>query len=52
VGSVNHVVSELFKVNARVNLTHIPYKGMSNASVALRVLELATGLRTLVQSSL
>ncbi len=36
VGSVNHVVSELFKVNARVNLTHIPYKGMSDASVALQ----------------
>ncbi|HEX9571743.1 MAG TPA: tripartite tricarboxylate transporter substrate-binding protein [Burkholderiales bacterium] len=36
IGSVNHVVSELFKVNARVNLTHIPYKGMSDASVALQ----------------
>lgn len=35
-GSVNHVVSELFKVNARVDLTHIPYKGMSDASVALQ----------------
>src|SRR5713101_3057294 len=34
IGSVNHVVSELFKVNARVDLTHIPYKGMSDASVA------------------
>ncbi len=36
IGSVNHVVSELFKVNARVNLTHVPYKGMSDASVALQ----------------
>ncbi len=36
IGSVNQVVSELFKVNARVNLTHIPYKGMSDASVALQ----------------
>ena len=36
IGGVNHVVSELFKVNARVNLTHIPYKGMSDASVALQ----------------
>ncbi len=36
IGSVNHVVSELFKVNARVDLTHIPYKGMSDASVALQ----------------
>ena len=36
IGSVNHVVSELFKANARVDLTHIPYKGMSDASVALQ----------------
>jgi tripartite-type tricarboxylate transporter receptor subunit TctC len=36
VGSVIHVVSELFNANARVNLTHIPYKGMSDASVALQ----------------
>ncbi len=36
VGSVNHIVSELFRVNARVDLTHIPYKGMSDASVALQ----------------
>src|SRR6266849_6124528 len=36
IGSVNHVVSEHFKVNARVDLTHIPYKGMSDASVALQ----------------
>ncbi|HMH17463.1 MAG TPA: tripartite tricarboxylate transporter substrate binding protein [Burkholderiales bacterium] len=36
IGSVNHVVSELFKLNARVDLTHIPYKGMSDASVALQ----------------
>jgi tripartite-type tricarboxylate transporter receptor subunit TctC len=36
IGSVNHVVSELFKHAARVDLTHIPYKGMSDASVALQ----------------
>src|SRR6266699_269935 len=36
VGSVIHVVSELFNANARVNLTHVPYKGMSDASVALQ----------------
>jgi tripartite-type tricarboxylate transporter receptor subunit TctC len=36
IGSVNHVVSELFKHDARVDLTHIPYKGMSDASVALQ----------------
>lgn len=36
IGSVTHVVTELFKHDARVNLTHIPYKGMSDASVALQ----------------
>src|SRR5256886_15819309 len=36
VGSVIHVVSELFNATARVNLTHIPYKAMSDASVALQ----------------
>ena len=36
VGSVIQVVSELFKHEAKINLTHIPYKGMSDASVALQ----------------
>ena len=36
IGGVNHVVSELFKVSARVDIAHIPYKGMSDASVALQ----------------
>jgi len=36
VGGVNHVVSELFLHDAHVSLTHIPYKGMSDASVALQ----------------
>ncbi len=36
IGSVTHVVAELFKHDARVDLTHIPYKGMSDASVALQ----------------
>src|SRR5579871_1110360 len=35
VGGVNHIVTELFKVDAHVALTHIPFKGMSEASVAL-----------------
>jgi len=35
VGSVNHIVTELFLHDARVDLTHIPYKGMSEASAAL-----------------
>ena len=35
VGSVNHIVTERFRSDARVDITHIPYKGMSEASVAL-----------------
>jgi len=35
VGGVNHVVTALFLHDAGINLTHIPYKGMSDASVAL-----------------
>jgi tripartite-type tricarboxylate transporter receptor subunit TctC len=33
VGSPNHLVMELFKTMARVNLTHIPYKGGSGQMV-------------------
>jgi tripartite-type tricarboxylate transporter receptor subunit TctC len=36
IGSVNHIVTELFKHDARVDITHIPYKGMSDASAALQ----------------
>lgn len=34
-GSVNHVVTELFKRAARVELTHVPYKGMGDAMTGL-----------------
>jgi tripartite-type tricarboxylate transporter receptor subunit TctC len=36
VGSVNHIVTALFLHDAGINVTHIPYKGMSDASVALQ----------------
>jgi len=36
IGGVNHVVSELFLHDAGVSLTHIPYKGMGDAVVALQ----------------
>jgi tripartite-type tricarboxylate transporter receptor subunit TctC len=36
VGGVNHIVTALFLHAAGINLTHIPYKGMSDASVALQ----------------
>lgn len=35
VGSVNHIVTERFRSSAKIDITHIPYKGMSEASVAL-----------------
>jgi tripartite-type tricarboxylate transporter receptor subunit TctC len=36
VGSVNHIVTALFLHDAGIAVTHIPYKGMSDASVALQ----------------
>jgi tripartite-type tricarboxylate transporter receptor subunit TctC len=36
VGGVNHVVTALFLHEAHIDVTHIPYKGMSDASVALQ----------------
>ncbi len=36
VGGVNHVVTALFLHDAKINVTHIPFKGMSDASVALQ----------------
>jgi tripartite-type tricarboxylate transporter receptor subunit TctC len=31
VGSVNHVVTEMFNREARIDLTHVPFKGMGDA---------------------
>lgn len=36
VGSVNHVVTELFRLQAHVDITHIPFKGMGEAAIALQ----------------
>lgn len=36
VGSVTHVVAALFLRNARIEVAHIPYKGMSDVSAALQ----------------
>ena len=36
VGSVNHIVTERFRFDAKVSLTHIPFRGMSEASLALQ----------------
>lgn len=35
IGSANHVVTEMFKREARVNLTHVPYKGMGDALIGV-----------------
>ncbi len=35
IGSVQHFVAELFKLNAGIDLTHIPYKGQAPALTAL-----------------
>ncbi len=34
-GSASHLAGELFKVTARVNVTHVPYKGSSTALIDL-----------------
>jgi len=36
VGSVTHVVAALFLRSARIDVTHVPYKGMSDVSAALQ----------------
>ncbi len=35
VGGVNHIVTEFFKSEAHINITHIPFKGMGDAAAAL-----------------
>jgi len=35
IGSVNHVVTELFKRTAGIELTHVPYRGMGEAMTGL-----------------
>src|SRR5207302_951153 len=35
IGSVNHIVTELFKREAKVDLLHVPYKGMGDAMTGL-----------------
>ena len=34
-GSINHITNELFKRDAGVDITHVPYKGMSDAIAGL-----------------
>jgi tripartite-type tricarboxylate transporter receptor subunit TctC len=36
VGSTNHIVTERFNASAGISLTHVPFKGMSDANLALQ----------------
>jgi len=36
VGSTNHIVTERFNASAGISLTHVPFKGMSEANLALQ----------------
>lgn len=36
VGSTNHIVTERFNASAGIDLTHVPFKGMSEANFALQ----------------
>jgi len=35
-GSTNHIVTERFKSDAHIEVTHVPFRGMSEASLALQ----------------
>ena len=35
IGSINHIATELFKQEARLHLTHVPFKGMTEAVAAI-----------------
>ena len=35
IGGVNHVVTELFRRTANIDITHVPYRGMGDAMAAL-----------------
>ena len=41
VGSVNHLTGELFKLGAKVDIVHVPYKGSAESSVANAAGEIA-----------
>ena len=40
-GSVNHLAGELFKLGAKVDIVHVPYKGSAESSVANAAGEIA-----------
>lgn len=39
VGSVNHLIGEMFKANAGINLLHVPYKGAGQGLIGLMTKE-------------
>ena len=50
VGSVNHLSHELFKLLAKVNIVHVPYKGAGPGLAALTGGEVQVGMFSLVPS--
>ena len=50
VGSVNHLSHELFKLMAKVNIVHVPYKGAGPGLAALTGGEVQVGMFSLVPS--
>ena len=50
VGSVNHLSHELFKLMAKVNIVHVPYKGAGPGLAALTAGEVQVGMFSLVPS--
>jgi tripartite-type tricarboxylate transporter receptor subunit TctC len=50
VGSVNHLSHELFKLMAKVDIVHVPYKGAGPGLAALTAGEVQVGMFSLVPS--
>jgi tripartite-type tricarboxylate transporter receptor subunit TctC len=50
-GTHGHLTAELFKMNARINMTHIPYKGAGQAIIELRGGHIPVAIGTLVAAA-
>ena len=50
-GTVGHVVAEMFKLNAGVNLTHVPYRGSAFMFVDLRSNAIPSAFDALAQNT-
>jgi tripartite-type tricarboxylate transporter receptor subunit TctC len=50
-GTHGHLTAELFKMNARIDMTHIPYKGAGQAIIDLRGGHIPVAIATLVAAA-